>query len=197
MLRATRDAATTAGATYEGCLALERATDAKHERRNGEACAMSGATPRHARSIANAQGAIGFALRGKPCAACGSDLKVRVDATDLSTYPDVSVICGPLVASPRDRNAATNPTLLVEVLSPSTTDWDLGGKFLHYTRIPSLREVLYVWPDDRRIQLRSRNDDGSWTMRDLDPARDVVLASVDVTLARADLFARIDPATEA
>ncbi len=189
-----RDAATAAHVTYEGYLALESATGAKHEYVNGAAWAMAGGTPAHARIIGNLVRALGNALEGTACVEYGSELKVRVEATGLATYPDVSVICGPLERSAVDRNAAINPTVLVEVISPSTEDWDTGGKFLHYGRIPALREVVYVWPDERRVQVRSRNEDRSWTLRDTEGHADLRLSSLGVSLAHAAIFARVEHA---
>ena len=177
--------------TYAAYLVLEQTTGTKHEYLNGEAWAMSGGTAAHAKVVGNVVRALGNALEGTPCVEYPSELKVRIEATGLSTYPDV---CGPLEHSPADAHAATNPTLLVEIISPSTESWDTGGKFLHYGRIPLLREVLYVWPGDQRIQLRSSNDDGSWTMRDIPLAENVTLRSVCVTITRAAIFARLEHA---
>jgi Uma2 family endonuclease len=90
-----------------------------------------------------------------------------VRATGLATYPDVAVVCGPLEADPDSDATVTNPKVLVEVLSPSTKDYDLGEKFEHYRRIPSLQAVVFVWQDEARIELRSRRQDegggDAWT----------------------------------
>ncbi|MFI5299659.1 MAG: Uma2 family endonuclease [Polyangiales bacterium] len=178
--------------SYDAYLALERSSDLKHEFLDGEVWAMAGGTPPHSRVKTDLLAAVSFALRGKPCLEYDSDLKVRVEATRLTTYPDLTVICGPMQRSKIDPNAATNPTLLVEVISPSTESWDTGAKFRHYGRIESLREILYIWPDDRAVQLRTRNDDGSWLMRDLKPGEPIVLGSIDVVLEQAQLFGRLD-----
>jgi len=88
-------------------------------------------------------------------------LKVTVEASGLSTYPDASVISGGARTSEVDSNAVVNPTVIVEVLSPTTRDWDTGGKFAHYRRILSLREVLFVSPEEKSVTHHRRNDDGT------------------------------------
>lgn len=177
---------------YDEYLALERATDTRHEFLAGEVWAMAGGTPLHSAVKANAIRALGNALANRHCREFDSDQKIRVEATDLATYPDASVICGDLQRSPVDRHAAVNPTLLVEVLSPSTTDWDLGGKFRHYTQIPALREVLYISPEDRAIELRTRQADGSWLLRKLDAGQPIVLASLQIELTFEQVFAKLE-----
>jgi hypothetical protein len=89
-------------------------------------------------------------LRAGRCRAYGSDLRIRVLATGLATYPDVTILCGPREVDPEDANSVTNPTLLVEVLRPSTEDYDRGEKFAHYPRIPSLRQYVLVASDAHR-----------------------------------------------
>ena len=90
---------------------------------------------------------------------------MRVKATGLATYPDISVVCGKLETDPDDPggNTAVNPTLLVEVLSPSTEDYDRGEKLAHYKRIASIREVLLVAHDERRLELWTKTATG-WTL---------------------------------
>ena len=126
--------------THAESLALEEQSPTKHEWLDGVSHDMSGSTPDHAGLAAAIVGEPGNQLRGKRCRVHTADLKVRVLATGLSTYADVSVICGGLEVDPDDRNAATNPVVLVEVLSDSSEAYDRGQKFGHYRRIPSLAE---------------------------------------------------------
>ena len=91
-----------------------------------------------------------------------ADLRIRVLETGLATYPDLSVICGPWERDPEDRNTLLNPTLLIEVSSPSTEEYDRGEKFEHYKRIPSLRMYLLVAQNGRAIEVRTRGTDGAW-----------------------------------
>ena len=144
-------------------LALESASNVKHEYLDGQIYAMAGGTPQHAALQGAVPGLLFPQLRSGNCRALGSDLRIRVLATGLATYPDVTVVCGPRELDPEDRNSVTNPTLLVEVLSQSTEDYDRGEKFAHYKRIPSLRQYVLVSPDERRVEVWTRAADGAWT----------------------------------
>ena len=129
--------------TYAEYLVLEEESSIRHEYLDGEIYAMAGGSPDHA---ALAAAIIGM-LRGRlppGCRVFSSDLRVRVAATGLSTYPDATVVCGRTQRSADDPLAVTNPVLLVEVTSPSTEDYDRGEKLRHYTGLPSVREVLIV-----------------------------------------------------
>jgi Uma2 family endonuclease len=94
------------------------------------------------------------------CHVFSSDVKVRVAASDLSTYPNVSVVCGSVERDALDAHAITNPTLLVEVTSPSTRDYDRGEKLSHYKQLPSLRAVILVAHDSKRITVVTRTATG-------------------------------------
>jgi Uma2 family endonuclease len=93
-------------------------------------------------------------------------LRIRVLETGLATHPDVSVICGTLERDPADWNTATNPIVIVEVLSPSTERYDREEKVAHYRRIPSLANYVLISQEEQRLEVFSRNEDGSWTLRE-------------------------------
>ncbi|MBI4957201.1 MAG: Uma2 family endonuclease [Myxococcales bacterium] len=174
--------------TYEDYVDLEELSAVKHEFLDGEIYAMGGGTPEHARLAARLILRLGAALEGGPCAAFSSDLCVRVDATGLATYPDVTVICGePEVERSRQR-AVTNPTLLVEVTSPSTAAYDRGVKLGHYRHIVSLREVVIVAHDERRIEIHRREADGSWSQHVARAGEVLRLASVACALSVDDVY---------
>ena len=143
-------------------LTLEGASNIKHEYLDGQIYAMAGGTPVHAALQLAVPNLLFAQLRTGRCRALGSDLRVRVLATGLATYPDVTVVCGPRETDPEDENSVTNPTLLVEVLSPSTAEYDRGEKFAHYKRIPSLRQYVLVSPDEPRVEVWTRAGDGGW-----------------------------------
>ena len=147
--------------SYADYLAVEEVSTVKHEFLDGEIYAMAGGSVRHAALSAAALAALHTQLQGR-CRVYSSDLRLRVLATGLASYADVAVVCGPVETDPDQADTVTNPTLLVEVLSPGTIDYDLGEKFEHYQQIPSLRAVVYVWQDRRQIELRERMPDGSW-----------------------------------
>ncbi|MCA9706389.1 MAG: Uma2 family endonuclease [Myxococcales bacterium] len=172
--------------TYEEYLAAERSSPTKHEYLRGEVYAMAGGTPTHA-GLAMAVGvALSNALAGRPCRVFGSDLRVRVEATDLSTYPDVTVICGQLERSEVDADAALNPTVIVEVLSDSTEAYDRGEKFAHYRRIPSLREYLLVSQHEPRIEAYAKNDEGAWVLAEAGAGQALALRSLPRVELRTD-----------
>jgi len=155
--------------SYAEYLAIEEKIGKKHEWRDGvvydmETLGRAGGTPDHAALMAAVTVALGTQLRGKRCRVFSADLKVRVRATGLATYPDISVVCGTLEVDPDDKNAAVNPVLLVEVLSDSSEAYDRGEKFAHYRRIPSLREYVLVSQRSPSIEVFRKNDAGKWVL---------------------------------
>ena len=169
--------------TFAEYLTLEARSDTKHELVNGEIFAMAGGTVEHGRLSVNVMLEIGVALRGRPCVVLNSDVRVRVRATGLVTYPDASVVCGQVETDPEDRNTVVNPVVIVEVLSDSTEKYDRNDKWAHYRRIPSLRDYLLVSQHERRVEHYHRNDDGTWTLRDVGEGGEVHLASIGCALA--------------
>lgn len=145
-------------------LALESASNVKHEYLGGQIYAMAGGTPAHAALQVAVPNLLFPQLRAGRCRALGSDLRIRVLATGLATYPDVTIVCGPREVDPDDKNSVTNPTLLVEVLSPSTEEYDRGEKFAHYKRIPTLRQYVLVSQGEPRVEVWTCDADGTWTV---------------------------------
>ena len=145
--------------TYDEYLRALEVSGVKLEYCDGEIYAMAGGTPAHADLAAAAIRLIGNALLGT-CRVSSSDLEVRVEATDLSTFPDATVVCGDRRPSPIDANAVTNPTLLVEVTSNSTEDYERGEKLSHYKQIPSLTAVLLVSHRRQQVTVIERQSDG-------------------------------------
>ena len=150
--------------SYAAYLEQERGQDVRHEWYDGQAVAMAGGTRLHAQLQARLLVTLANALAGRDCTVYGSDLMVRAP-TGLATYPDVTVVCGRFVGDDDNPDAATNPTLLVEVLSPSTESWDRGGKLLHTRAIPSLKHVVLVNTDWQCLEWYSRGDEGAWVWR--------------------------------
>jgi Uma2 family endonuclease len=148
--------------SVEEYLALERVSETRHELVNGEIIAMAGGTLQHNAICANLVATITYMLRGKPCRAYTSDQRVAVPPTKLYTYPDVTVICDEPVLSAADTSTITNPVLLVEVLSPSSEQYDRGAKFAHYQKLPSLKEYFLVSQSERRVEHYRLLDDGQW-----------------------------------
>ena len=166
--------------TYEEYLALVEETGVKHEFIEGVILAMAGGTPEHAR-LAMAVGASLVAHAG-PCRTYSSDLRIRVPETGRATYADVTVVCGPLETHPEDPDACVNPTILVEVLSPTTERDDRGEKFSQYRKLASLQDYVLVSQSPRRIEHFRRSDGGAWVFTEAGPGQHITL-STGATLA--------------
>lgn len=136
---------------------------------------MPGGSVAHAALSAAAIRTLGAAIP-EECMVFSSDLEVRVEATDLSTFPDVSVVCGPVATSPRDRHALVNPSVLVEVTSRSTEDYDRSEKLSHYKQLPSVRAVVFISHRERRITVVQRAATG-WAESEHRAGEEVELTS--------------------
>jgi Uma2 family endonuclease len=168
--------------SYAEYVAAEEASPVRHEFLNGNIFAMAGGTLEHAALAAAVMGELRIALRGKPCRVYSSDLRIRVIETNLATYPDASVVCGRVETASDDPNAATNPTLLVEVLSESTEAYDRGAKAAHFRRIPSLREYVLIAQDEKRIEVYRRNQQDRWELLEARSGASIELESIGVSL---------------
>jgi Uma2 family endonuclease len=114
---------------------------------------------------------------------------VRVRETGLTTYPDLTVVCGPWERDPQDPNTVTNPSLLVEVLSDSTAAYDRGEKLAHFRQVESLHEVLLVAQDAARLELWRREARGGWTLLVAHAGESLTLMAVAATIDVDDLYA--------
>jgi Uma2 family endonuclease len=152
--------------SYEDFLELESKSEVKHEWLDGVLYAMGGGSLEHSRLAGNVHTALKTALR--KCEVFQADAMIFVRATGLSSYADVSVVCGPVESQKVERDgrvlgeALLNPTVIVEVLSDSSEEYDRGEKFAHYMRIPSLREYVLVSQNEPRIEVFRRPERGHW-----------------------------------
>ncbi len=152
--------------TYAQYVALERESPTKHEFFDGEIYAMAGGSEDHSALAANVLAALVPAIGDRPCRVHTSDLRIYVEAVGLATFPDGSVICGPLQQHPPSPDAtAVNPMILLEVTSESSEEYDTGAKLEAYQTIPTLREVILVSHRERRITVHRRDASGTWLMR--------------------------------
>lgn len=174
--------------TYAEYLAAEATSEIRHEFLNGDVWAMAGGTREHGALAAAVIRELGLALRGKPCRVYTSDVRVRVMATGLSTYPDITVVCGRDETAPEDSEALVNPIVLVEVLSDSTEAYDRGAKAAHYRRIPSLQAYVLVSQSDPIIELYRRKDD-RWELIDARPGQHLDLDALDIHLDVQAIYA--------
>jgi len=176
---------------YDEYLAALELSGVKLEFCEGEIYAMAGGTPAHADLAAAMIRLLGNALLGR-CRASSSDLKVRIEATDLSTFPDATVVCGERAVSALDKNAVTNPSLLVEITSNSTEDYDRGEKLNHYQQCPSVVAVLLVSHRRAQVTLVSRAAAGRWEQHEYRAGQQLVLEAPQLTLDVNDIYAGIE-----
>jgi Uma2 family endonuclease len=147
--------------TYAEYLAFEASSNVKHEFLDRQIYAMAGGTPEHAALTAAVTGLLFAQLRDCRCRAYDAGLRVRT-RSGLSTYPDVTVICGPTERDEADPQAVTNPALIIEVLSRSTEEYDAGDKFEHYKALPSLRQYVLVSHRERSLEVWTLIEGAGW-----------------------------------
>jgi Uma2 family endonuclease len=145
-------------------LAFERASETKHEYVAGEVVAMAGASRRHNLIQMDTGTIINTQLRGRPCEVYPSDMRVKVGALSIYTYPDITVVCGESELEDAEQDTLLNPTVIIEILSPATERYDRGLKFHRYQLIPSLRDYLLIAQDQPLVEHYSCGADGRWTL---------------------------------
>ena len=184
-------AATKKRFTPQEYLALERKSETRNEYYNGEIFAMAGASREHNLIVANLLRDIGNQLEDRPCESYSSHMRVSIEATGLYTYPDVSVVRGEPRFQDREVDTLLNPTVIVEVLSPSTEAYDRGDKFRHYRRIDSLREFVLI-SQDRMMVERYTRQGNDWVLSDLtDPDQVLRLESIGCQIPLGRIYAKI------
>jgi Uma2 family endonuclease len=174
------------GYTYEEYRRLEDESDVRHEYLDGDIYAMAGGTPEHAAKAGDIVGILRAQLpRG--CRVYTSDLRVRIPASGLTTYPDASVICGSVLRASDDPLAAVNPVLVVEVTSSSREDYDRGVKLEHYQKLPSLGEVLIASHREPRLTLH-RRDGETWRTLSAGAGETLQLVSIGGAIAVDEVY---------
>jgi Uma2 family endonuclease len=174
--------------SFQDYLAVEEMGPVRHEFLHGAIFAMAGGTPEHAALSAAIIVLLGTHLRGRSCRPYSADLRVRIPATGLATYADAAVVCGEPERDPESPTHVTNPTLLVEVLSPGTEDYDRGEKREHYQQLASLRDYVLVAQSRRRVELFTRPAGGEWQHRVHVSGESVVLTSIDCRFDVDELY---------
>ncbi len=177
--------------TEEQYLALERSATYKSEYLNGQILAMAGASLEHNTITTNLVRVIGNQFVRRSCQVFSSDMRVKVIATGLYSYPDVVAVCGEMHFDDAQRDTLANPDVIVEVLSPSTEAYDRGEKFAHYRRLSSLTEYVLIAQDKVRVERYLRQAAG-WVlteMSDLDSR--LTLVSIDCDVPLRDLYDKV------
>lgn len=175
--------------------ALEEAAEYRSEYFEGEIFAMAGGSARHSLISANLLGGLWNALRGKRCTAYESNLRLKVEASGLRSYPDAGVYCGQLEFDAEDPRGETavNPTVVFEVLSPSTEAYDRGKKAENYRLIPSLKAYVLISQDRAKVEVFERVGDGFWRLSEAGGLEgSIALECIEVTLNLGELYDRVD-----
>jgi Uma2 family endonuclease len=176
----------------EEYLSLERNSSFKSEYLAGKIYAMAGASPEHNIITANVVGEFYSQLKVRPCRTYPSDMRVKVDATGLYTYPDVTVVCGEPQYADEHGDILLNPTVIVEVLSPSTEAYDRGEKFEHYRRIASLTDYVLIAQDRMWAEHYVRQGDSQWLLSEASTLEHSIhLASIGCTLSLVDIYDKV------
>lgn len=179
--------------TEDEYLAFDRAAEIRHELVNGQFVAMSGGTRRHSLIAMNVGAHLREQLRGRGCRAYTSDLRVKVAATGAFFYPDVSVACGETNAPGEPDDVLTEPTVIVEVLSPSTEGFDRGAKFAHYRYLQSLQHYVLVAQDRISVEVYTR-DGAAWRLEVGERLETVLpLAAVGCELRVSEAYLAAEP----
>ena len=168
-------------------LQLDAQSNEKYEFLDGQMYAMAGGTFNHARVSGNIFAALRQALRGKPCQPMNSDMRIHTPS-GLDTYPDVSVFCGAPELTDNQRTLL-NPLVIIEVLSPSTRDYDRVGKFAHYRSIAGLQDYVLIDPESILVEHFHRLKRDEWLLRVYSTLEDAfTLDSLGVTLTLRDCY---------
>ncbi len=178
--------------TDEDYLRFERFSQERHEFLDGSVYAMAGESPNHSTICFNLNGAIYSQLRGKQCRGFSPNMKVATSDADLYSYPDLVIVCGEVRFRDETADVIANPTVIFEVLSPSTESYDRGEKFLRYTNnISSLQEYILVSQTESHVERYSRST--GWKKEEIDGLEAVLLLNVvECELSLAELYDRVE-----
>jgi Uma2 family endonuclease len=177
--------------TAEEYLTLERSASCKSEFHDGQIYAMTGASRKHNLITINIARELSLQLKKRPCEAYANDMRVKAAEARSYHYPDIVVVCGAPQLEDAHMDTLINPTLLIEVLSPSTEAYDRGGKFAHYRKVTTLREYLLVSQDQGSIERYVRQGD-VWILTEavgLDAS--VPLESIDCVLSLREIYDKV------
>jgi Uma2 family endonuclease len=174
-------------------LAFERSTDARHEYLDGHVYAMAGESLEHSRICVNVAGELRASLKGRSCEVLSPNMKIVTGRSGLFGYPDVVVVCGEPQFHDERRDVLVNPTIIFEVLSPSTEAYDRGEKFLRYrTQIATLEEYLLISQHKPLVEHYVRQPDGSWSYLSVSGLSEgLVLPAINCQLPLSEIYDRI------
>jgi Uma2 family endonuclease len=174
--------------SFRDYIEFEKHAHERHEYITGMILAMGGGTVAHSALCSAIILSLGSQLQGRPCRVFDSNARVRVLATGNAYYPDASVVCGTLSTDPEDSRSIVNPSVLVEVLSPTTQLYDRTDKLKDYQMIPSVQHIVHVAHDEHRIDIWSRTPSGEWGQRSFAATERGPLPAIGCTLDVSELF---------
>jgi Uma2 family endonuclease len=185
--------------TVEEYLEFEKAATERHEYYqgeifrmlgHGEMLAMSGAARLHNMIFSNLFGTLSYKLKGKSCRPYGPDMRMNIPENTLFTYPDISIYCGGSEAIAEDEETVTNPTIIIEILSPSTREYDRGGKFKLYRDIPTLKEYILVDTAAINVEAFRLNKNKHWELEEYKSFTDELgFPALEITIPLTDIYA--------
>ena len=173
-------------------LEIENSATEKHEYYKGEIFAMSGAKVAHVIMSDNILTVLKQKLKGKSCKPYGSDLRIHIEANTLFTYPDISIICGEIITLNDDDYNVLNPSVIIEVLSPSTKNYDRGEKFKLYRDIPTLKEYILADSESIHLEVFRLNENNHWELQEYNSVDDLLYVKViDEKISLSEIYEEI------
>jgi Uma2 family endonuclease len=173
----------------EAYLVMERESEEKHEYYKGEVFAMSGASLPHNYIFHNLYGPLMNFLKGKGCKPFGSDLRIHIPENSLYTYPDISIVCGKPETTDSFTDNVTNPSVIIEILSKSTKDYDRGTKFHLYRSIKTLKEYILIDSTSICVEIYKHHPDNSWQLTEFKQLSDsFFISTIGLTLQLKDIY---------
>ena len=180
------------GYTPEEYLTIEREAEFKSEYFDGEMFAMTGASRKHNLISLNVAANLHNRLKNSSCEVYTNDMRVKVSLTGLYTYPDIVIVCDTPEFEDSELDTLINPLVIIEVLSPSTENYDRGRKFQNYRTIPSLAEYIMISQNRYYIEHFTRQSDNTWLFRETgDKAGVIQIASVECELTIEEMYAKV------
>jgi len=175
--------------SIEEYLEMENEAMEKHEYYQGEIFAMSGAKVPHNTVTKNLSGILFGKLKGKKCQPYGSDQRIHIPSNTLFTYPDISIICGEIITLNNDEYNVLNPSVIIEVLSKSTKNYDRGEKFKLYRDISTLKEYILVDSETIHIEVFRLNENNHWELEEYDSIENFLfIKAIDEKIDLSEIY---------
>jgi Uma2 family endonuclease len=179
--------------SQEDYLTMERASQEKHEYYNGEVFAMSGASWEHNVIAKNISTLVLPFLKGKPCDMFGSDLRIHIPENTLYTYPDFSIICDKPEITDEEKDIVVKPSVIIEILSKSTKDYDRGSKFMLYRSIKTLKEYITIDSLSISVEIYTRQENNTWLLSEFKQlSESFVISTIGLTLLLKDVYEEVN-----